>query len=124
MFKDRCCGRPEMPQAKETYQMDGANQEYPEAFMGSQAGMNMGYGYGMNMNMGMGMGMGCQMPPVYECPQERVCHKQFVYEVPHIIPINTRVINHHIYRHSYSPCYTCCEENVVSNVYDGCSNNF
>ncbi len=118
MFKDRCCGRPEMPKN----QMDGVNQEYPEAVMANQAGMNMGYGYGMNMNMGMGMG--CQMPPVYECPQERVCHRQFVYEVPHIIPINTRVVNHHIYRHSYSPCYTCCEENVVSNVYDGCSNNF
>lgn len=42
----------------------------------------------------------------------------------HIVPINTRVINHHIYKHSYTPCYTCCEENVVSNVYDGCPNQF
>ncbi len=57
-------------------------------------------------------------PPVEECPQERVCHRYICYEVPHIMPCNTRVINHHIYRHTYTPCFTTCEENVVSNVYD------
>lgn len=57
-------------------------------------------------------------PPIEECPQERVCHKYTCYEVPHIIPCNTRIINHHIYKHTFTPCYTCCEENVVSNVYD------
>ncbi|MBE5806323.1 MAG: hypothetical protein E7313_06450 [Clostridiales bacterium] len=56
--------------------------------------------------------------PVQECPQERVCHRYMCYEVPHIMPCNTRIINHHIYRHTYKPCYTTCEENVVSNVYD------
>lgn len=71
-------------------------------------------------DMGTMMAPTCPMPPVYECPQERVCHKEFVHEVPHIVPINTKVVNHHIYRHSYTPCYTCCEENVVCNVYDGC----
>lgn len=54
--------------------------------------------------------------PVYECPQERCIHKQIIHEVPHIVPINTRIINHHIYRHTYSPCYTCSEENDVCNV--------
>ncbi len=57
-------------------------------------------------------------PPIEECPQERVCHRYICYEVPHIMPCNTRVINHHIYRHTYTPCFTTCEENVVSNVYD------
>ncbi len=57
-------------------------------------------------------------PPVQECPQERVCHRYMCYEVPHIMPCNTRIINHHIYRHTYTPCFTSCEENVVSNVYD------
>ncbi len=57
-------------------------------------------------------------PPVTECPQERCCHREFVHEVPHIIPINTRIINHHVYRHTYTPCYTYCEENEVSNVYE------
>ena len=59
--------------------------------------------------------------PIYECPQERVVNRYICYEVPHIMPCNTRIINHHVYRHTYRPEYTCCEENVVSNVYDrGC----
>ncbi len=62
-----------------------------------------------------GMPVSCE--PVYECPQERVCHKYINYEVPHIMPCNTRVINHHVYKHTYRPCYSCCEENVVCNVY-------
>ncbi len=56
--------------------------------------------------------------PIYECPVERVCHRQIVHEVPHVCPCNTRIVNHHIYRHTYSPCYTCCEENEVCNVYE------
>lgn len=61
---------------------------------------------------------GVVCPPVYECPQERVCHRYICHEVPHIKPCNTRIINHHIYRHTFTPCYTCCEENEVSNVYE------
>ena len=60
--------------------------------------------------------MNYMCPPVYECPQERCIHKQIVHEVPHIQPINTRIINHHIYKHTYTPCYTCTEENEVCNV--------
>ena len=63
-------------------------------------------------------------PPIYECPQERCFHRQIVHEVPHICPINTRIINHHIYKHTYSPCYTCTEENEVSNVTDNCCGRF
>ena len=55
--------------------------------------------------------------PIYECPQERVCHRYICYEVPHIMPCNTRIINHHIYKHTFRPEYTCCEENVCENVY-------
>ena len=68
----------------------------------------------------------CYMPsnpcccPVYECPRENVCHRYICYDVPHIMPINTKIINHHIYRHTYRPEYTCCEENVIENV---CCNN-
>ena len=73
--------------------------------------------------------MGCSnpgvvCPPVYECPKERCVHREFVHEVPHVCPVNTRIINHHVYRHTYSPCYTCCEENVVSNINPGCCNTF
>ncbi len=84
-------------------------------------------GAGMT-TMGMGTSTPCcemampsqtmMCPPIQECPQERVCHRYMNYEVPHIMPCNTRIINHHIYRHTYTPCFTSCEENVVSNVYD------
>ena len=56
-------------------------------------------------------------PSVQECPQERVCHRYICYDVPHIIPCNTKIINHHIYRHTYTPCFTCSEENVCENIY-------
>ena len=76
---------------------------------------------GANMNMPMMEGNncgGCTCPPVMECPQERVCHRQMNYEVPHIIPINTRIVNHHVYRHTYQPMFTCTMEDEVCNVYD------
>ncbi len=103
--------------------MEQKNFEYKESncdgstnYMNMNMGMNMGACCGdYNMNM-QPQTMMCQ--PIQECPQERVCHRYICYEVPHIMPCNTRIINHHIYRHTYTPCYTSCEENVVSNVYD------
>jgi len=76
-----------------------------------------------------GASTGCAMPgmvcpPVYECPQERIIHREIMHEVPHVCPINTRIINHHVYKHTYSPCYTCCEENEICNVNQGCCGNF
>ena len=55
-------------------------------------------------------------PTIYECPEERCVHREIIHEVPHVKPINTRIINHHIYRHTYTPCYTCTEENEICNV--------
>ena len=75
--------------------------------------MNMMEGATMPVAMG-----GCQAMPIYECPEERVCHRYICYDVPHIKPCNTRIINHHVYRHTFTPCYTSCEENVVENIYD------
>lgn len=72
----------------------------------------------VNKQMNMPMGDGCA--PVMECPVERVCHREICHDVQHIVPINTRIINHHIYRHSYQPCYTCTYEDEISNV---CDNN-
>lgn len=69
-----------------------------------------------SVNCDMASMKGCTLNPVYECPQERCIHKQIIHEVPHICPVNTRIINHHIYRHTYSPCYTCTEENEICNV--------
>ena len=43
-----------------------------------------------------------------------------LWKQAHVCPVNTRIINHHIYKHTYSPCYTCTEENEVCNVHDNC----
>lgn len=117
MYKYKRCYESPMNYSKETsykHHEEIVPNEYPEAMPQNKMYSSMG-GYPM---------MGCQVPPIYECPQERVCHREFVHEVPHIMPINTRIINHHVYRHTYTPCYTYCEENEVCNVYDGCCNNF
>ncbi|MBO4245884.1 MAG: hypothetical protein J5892_04025 [Bacilli bacterium] len=62
------------------------------------------------------MDMGASTCPIMECPQERIVNRYMYYNVPHLIPCNTRIINHHIYRHTYQPIYTCCEENVCSEI--------
>ncbi|MEG2457366.1 MAG: hypothetical protein RSB41_00490 [Bacilli bacterium] len=61
---------------------------------------------------------------VYECPVERCIHKNIVHEVKHVCPVNTRIINHHIFKHCYSPCYTSQEENTICNVDQGCCKRF
>ena len=67
----------------------------------------------MNMNMMGGFGGTSISNPIIEPGRERIVNRTFVHEVPHVCPINTRIINNHIYRHTYQPRYTCCEENVV-----------
>lgn len=67
---------------------------------------------------------GIVCPPVYECPKENCVHRTVVHEVPHVCPINTKIVTHHVYRHTYSPCYTCCEENDVCNIQEGNCNCF
>ena len=69
---------------------------------------------GYNNSDMMQTGMGYMGNPINEAVQERVVNRTFVHEVPHICPMNTRLINNHIYRHTYQPRYTCCEENVVT----------
>ena len=86
---------------------------------------NMNDNMNMNTNMNMGMEdfntpvMGDVMSPVVEPGRERVVNRTFVHEVPHICPINTRIINNHVYKHTYQPRYTCCEENTCTNVQCG-----
>ena len=90
----------------------------------------------MDMNTGMPNMMGCNCPnpqnmmgcgctpqnmmcpPIMECPQVRCCHRVINYEVPHIIPCHTKMINHHVYRHTYQPCFSYSEEDECSEVYD------
>ena len=84
---------------------------------------NQNYNDNTNMNTNM-MGyeqmggtsmMGTVASPVVEPGRERVVYRNIYHTVPHVCPINTRVVNNHVYRHTYQPRYTCCEENVVTN---------
>ena len=89
----------------------------PRCYENEKMDMNMGMDTDMMNNNGM---CGCACPPVYECPQERV----IVHEAPHVMPIHTKIINHHVYKHSYTPCYTMSECDTCENVYDPCCKNF
>ena len=42
----------------------------------------------------------------------------------HVCPIRTRIINHHVFKHTYQPNYTCCEENVCEHVQCGSCCNY
>lgn len=77
-----------------------------------------------NDMMGGNMMSGGCCNPISECPQERCVHRTIVHDVPHVCPIKTRIINHHVYRHTYRPEYSCSEENVVSNVQCGSCSQF
>jgi hypothetical protein len=56
--------------------------------------------------------------PIMECPNVRCCHRVINYEVPHIIPCHTTMVNHHIYHHTYQPSYSYSEEDETSEIYD------
>ena len=62
--------------------------------------------------------------PVMEPTITKCIEKEFYHEVPHCIPIHTHVIDKHIYNHTYTPQYTCSEENVVINNECGKCNGF
>ena len=62
--------------------------------------------------------------PIIEPMQEKCINRTIVHQVEHVCPIRTKIINHHVYRHTYRPEYSCCEENVVSNIDNGGCNCF
>ncbi len=78
-------------------------------------------------NRPMGFGFGNQNNTVMECeiiePTINKCVEQECYhEVPHICPIHTHFIKRDIYNHTYTPRYTCSQENqVVNNDCGSCS---
>ena len=68
--------------------------------------------------------MGTVQGPIIEPGRERVVQRNIIHEVKHICPMNTKIINNHIFRHTYEPRYTCCEENTCTNVQCGSCCNF
>ena len=77
-----------------------------------------------DMNIDINMVNNGYPSPIKEAVQEKCIHRTFVHEVPHVCPIHTRIINHHVFKHTYRPAYTCSEENVCSNVQCGSCCNF
>lgn len=75
------------------------------------------------MNLG-GVGMVSTATPIVEPMRERVVNRTFEHIVPHVCPIRTKIINHHIFKHTYRPDYSCCEENVCTNVQCGSCCNY
>lgn len=59
---------------------------------------------------------GCMERPVCERPIERCVQRCIVHECPHVIPVRTKIINNHIYKHTYCPQFSCCEENRVCHI--------
>ena len=114
MFQDRCYDRD--IDINNNYFADNMtnNVDMDYNAMGSNTGNNMEYQ----------QGCGCQQQPLVEPMQERCVHRTIMHEVPHVCPIRTKIINHHVYRHTYRPEYSCCEENVVSNIDNGSCCNF
>lgn len=76
---------------------------------------NPGMGFGMNQGQ-----CGCNPQPIVEPAINKCIEREFCYEVQHICPIHTHVINRHIYNHTYTPQFTCSEENQVVNNDPGC----
>lgn len=63
------------------------------------------------------------MGEIVEPTINKCIEKEFYHEVPHVCPIHTHVINRHIYKHTYTPQYTCSEENqVINNDCGSCCN--
>ena len=98
---------------------DGIRQEDIDINITNQ---NVNDNTNMNMNtnmMGGNFMQGSMSAPIIEPGRERVINRTFVHEVPHVCPINTRIINNHVFKHTYQPKYTCCEENTCTNVQCG-----
>ena len=100
----------------------GLNQDF--GFDNSIVGNNNVINNDMNVDVEMmgynnSMVQPNMMNNMNEGVQQRVVNRTFVHEVPHTCPIHTRIINHHVYKHTYRPVYTCSEENTVSNIQCG-----
>ncbi len=98
---------------------------------------NHNFGYNKPMMPGFGRIMPCKPcsckgkmmgdmnhGPVMEPMQEKVVHKDICHEIKHICPVNTKYVNHHIYKHTYVPQYTCSTEDVCTTVNEGSCCNF
>lgn len=66
----------------------------------------------------------CDRDPVVEPVINKCIEREFCHEVKHVCPIHTHIVNRHIYNHTYTPQYTCSEEDQIINNDPGCCANF
>ena len=71
---------------------------------------------GFGMPFGMSQGGCCGEQPIIEPTITKCVEQEFYHEVPHVCPIHTHTINKHIFKHTYTPQYTCSEEDQVCNI--------
>ncbi|HIT11453.1 MAG TPA: hypothetical protein IAB58_01555 [Candidatus Pelethosoma merdigallinarum] len=67
---------------------------------------------------------GCGCGPIIEPTTTRCIQQEFCHEVKHVCPIHTHKINKHIYKHTYTPQYTCSEEDQMVNIDCGSCSQF
>lgn len=106
MFQERCYER----------DIDINNNFYADNMTNN---METEFNMNNNSNPNMNMDTNTNATPIVEPMQEKCVHRTIMHEVSHVCPIRTKIINHHVYRHTYRPEYSCCEENVVSNIDNG-----
>lgn len=75
--------------------------------------------FDMNVTDNSSTMMGSVQGPIIEPGRERIVQRNIIHEVKHVCPMNTKIINNHIFKHTYEPRYTCCEENTCTNVQCG-----
>lgn len=108
---NRCCG-------------ESRPNEINQNFNADQMNVDVDFNQPSMPGVGGCMAGGNMARPIIEPMQERQIHRTIVHDVPHVCPMRTKVINHHIYRHTYQPSYSCCEENTCSTVNCGSCCNF
>lgn len=58
-------------------------------------------------------------PTITKCVEQ-----DFYHEIPHVCPIHTHTVNKHIYKHTYTPQYSCSQECQSVNLDCGKCSNF
>jgi len=102
---------------RDDYQMNYAQMSAEYSSASSMGGCGCGMSSSCMPSCPPSPVCGCTCPPVCECPQQQVCHRVINYEVPHIMPYHTTMVNHHVYNHTYTPVYSYSEVDEVENVY-------
>lgn len=114
MFTNRCYDR---------------DNDINNTFVAENMDVDMNIDYMNQQNMPISNDPGMMMPggtsaPIIEPMQQRIVNRTIVHEVPHICPLQTKIVNHHVFKHTYQPSYSCCEENVCSEIQCGSCCNF